>query len=332
VLHWFCKLVKSATNKITPRDLKDITSFSTVPKVLNQQGPSQKIQVDLKTDSKKKCLLDVDLVVVFEFDVNFYNPSDSYHESFRQLKYEKHPRPYLFVIPKILQSKKKQDKEKELGATAKSESLSWRIDFHDQERIILDSQKFPLAKSAIKILKLYKYVNSLKLSSYLVKSMVMHIVIKEKEQTVFMSDRKLDDAIIYTLKTICTCLDNKEAPYLFDRKCNLFWKTSSDNLKYMHTKIKKDIERMKNGGIEAWFKLLTEKLPLVDDMSYVANGAISYRSEAWKPHEKRNSEYQRHFRQLKELRSDDEDDEECKNLLLGAHISKPNRVVGRKKK
>ena len=101
----------------------------------------------------------------------------------------------------------------------------------------------------------------------------------------------------------------------------------------MHTKIKKDIERLQNGGVESWFKILTEKLPLVDEMSFITNGAISHRSEAWKPHEKRNSKYQQNFRSLIENKDTDEDEEEndFKNLLEGAHISKPNRVVKRKK-
>ena len=163
-LQWFCKLVKEATEKITTRDLKDISSFSKVPKVLNQQGPSQKIQVNLNTESKKSRLLDVDLVIAFKFDINFYNPMETRNDSLRELKYEEHQRPYLFVIPKILQSKKKQDIEKKCGTTSKSDSLNWRIDFHDQERIILDSDKFSLAKSVIKIVKLYKYVNALKVS------------------------------------------------------------------------------------------------------------------------------------------------------------------------
>ena len=329
-LTWFCNLVKEATNRITKRDLKGISSFSTVPTVLNRQGPSQKIQVNLKTNSKKRCLLDLDLVVAFEFDVSFYDPLDTYHQSFRHLKYKEYQRPYLFVIPKIIQSKKQHDKEKEQGSTTKSESLHWRIDFHDQERIILDSETFPLAKPTIKILKLYKYVNALKLSSYLIKSTVMNIVVKENGQNIFRSGNKFDEAIIYTLKNICCCLETGKAPYLFDRKCNLFWKTSSDNLKYMNTKIKKDIERLKTGGTEAWFKLLTEKLPLVDDFAFVYNGSISHRSEAWKPHEKRNSEYQRLLRSLKELDESDEDEKKVKNLIQVAHISEPNRVVKRK--
>ena len=98
----------------------------------------------------------------------------------------------------------------------------------------------------------------------------------------------------------------------------------------MNTKIKKDIERLETGGTEAWFKLLTEKLPLVDDFAFVYNGSISHRSEAWKPHEKRNSKFQQRFRTLKELDESEEDDKKVEDLIQGAHIGKPNRVVKRK--
>ena len=331
-LQWFCKLVKQATEKITIHDIKGITSFSKVPKVLNKQGPSQKIQVDLNRASNTTPLLDVDLVVAFEFDVNFYEPNDTTNQSLRYLKYDECERPCLFVIPKILQTKKQQDIEKQCGSTVKSDSLNWRIDFHDQERIILNPTKFPLAKPAIKILKLYKYVNTLKLSSYLIKSMVMQIVVKEKERTVFMADSKLDDAIIYTLNVICSCLQEGKVPYLFDQKCNLFWKTSSDDLKYMHIKIKKDIARLKNEGIEAWHKLLIKKLPLIDEFSFINNGAISSRSEAWKPNEKRNNAYQRNYRQLKDHDADDPDLDDVNKLLQMTHIKKPNRVIKKRTK
>ena len=143
-LTWFCKLVKDATRNITNQDLEEFSSFTQVPKLLNRQGPSQPIQFTLKGNSGGKRLLYVDLVVAFEFSVDLYNPIDDTGRCFRNLTNGEKEMPSFLVIPKIVQDKRELDKEKK-GATRKtryssidwsSDSLNWRLDFHDQERII----------------------------------------------------------------------------------------------------------------------------------------------------------------------------------------------------
>ena len=177
---------------------------------------------------------------------------------------------FFFAIPKVMQSKKCLGKEKKAGITSKSDSLNWRIDFHEQEKIILDSETFPLAKPTIRILKLYKHVRTLKLSSYVIKLVVMWLIsaTKEHKREIFMAGEKLDEAVLSTMGVICSFLRKRKAPYLFDIKCNLFWKTSSDDLDTMLKIINKDLERLKNGGKEEWLNLLIKNLPYVDEIDF----------------------------------------------------------------
>ena len=289
-LHWFCKLVESSMKQIKSEDFlkAGIESFSKVPVLLPRQGPSQLIQFILNSTPKAEQF--VDLVVAFEFNTDLYNPSDTRNDNRRKLKHEAEPNPFFFAIPKVMQSKKNLEKEKEARTTSKSDSLNWRIDFHDQERIILDSEKFPLAKPTIKILKLYKYVHALKLSSYLIKSVVMWLIstTTARKQKIFEAEQKLDEAVLSTMKVICSFLDKKKAPYLFNDKCNLFWKTSPRDLDCMLTKIKKDIDILKDGGKKAWLNLLIKKLPQVDQFHFVNKGDTCGKEQAWKKHGKWN--------------------------------------------
>ena len=328
-LRWFCDLVKKASREITPHELIGIESFSEVPKVLNRQGPSQKIQVTIDNDgTKTKQFLDVDLVVAFEFDVDLYKTIDySNANSYRNLKDEIDACPSFFTIPKMIQTNKEYQKEKQATIKSSSDSLNWRIDFHEQERIILNALKFPLAKPVIQILKLYKYVHTLTLCSYLIKSVVMGLITSESDKHVFFPNNKLDEAVLYTLKVLCSFLEKQMCPYLFDPKCNLFWKTSPDDLFSIKTKIEKDIERLKCGGIKEWHDLLIKKLPLKDERCYVNRGRDSRRSEAWKPQVKRNNNYQQIHRES----SSEKYDEEEKIMMLGC-VRKPNRVVNRRPK
>ena len=265
-------------------------------------------------------------MVAFEFNADLYNPLNTKNDDRRRLKYDTETNPFFFAIPKVMQSKKLLDKEKETGATSKSDSLNWRIDFHDQERIILDSEKFPLAKPTIKIMKLYKHVHTLKLSSYLIKSTVMWLLVKSQKQKIFMAGQKLDEAVLSTMSAICSFLDNKKAPYLFDDKCNLFWKTSSNDLHYMFIKISKDIDTLKKGEIETWCKLLITKLPLLDEIHYVKRGDTCGRAQSWKLNKKRNNNYQEMYRDAKN------DDEDIKEILRYVPIGKPNRNRNERKK
>ena len=325
-LQWFCKLVVSSIKEIKSSDLVGIKSFSNVPRLLNRQGPSQPIQFILNSPAKTVQRLNVDLVVAFEFNADLYNPSDAKKEDLRKLKYDTEPNPFFFAIPKIMQSKKNLGKEKEVGATSESDSLNWRIDFHDQERIILDSEKFPLAKPTIKILKLYKHVHTINLSSYFLKSMVMWLIVRDKEHqgTIFMAGKKLNETVLSTMSVICSFLHKKKAPYLFDDYCNLFWKTPPDQLDGMFRKISKDIDRLKNGGVEAWWKMLIKRLKAVDESLFVKRGDTCGRAKAWAQHEKRNNNYQKAYRDAK--KGDDDAIE-----ALG-HINKPNRIISSKKK
>ena len=290
-LHWFCKLVESSMKHIKSEDLAGIESFSKVPVLLPRQGPSQPIHFTLNSPPKSEQSVNVDLVVAFEFNTDLYNPSDKKNNNRRKLKYKAEPNPFFFAIPKVMQSKKDLDKEKKAGTTSKSDSLNWRIDFHDQERIILDSEEFPLAKPTIKILKLYKHVHALKLSSYLIKSVVMWLIstTTERKKKIFEAGQKLDEAVLSTMNVICSFLDKKKAPYLFDDKCNLFWKTSSRDLDCMLTKIKRDIDTLKDGGKEAWLNLLIKKLPRVDQFHFDHKGDICGKEQAWKKHGKWNN-------------------------------------------
>ena len=321
-LQWFCKLVASSINEIKSSDLIGIESFSNVPRILNRQGPSQPIQFILNSPPKTVEFLNVDLVVAFEFNADLYNPSDVKEEYLRKLKYETEPNPFFFAIPKIMQSKKNLGKEKEVGTTFESDSLNWRIDFHDQERIILDSEKFPLAKPTIKILKLYKHVHTINLSSYFIKSMVMWLIMEDKDQkeTIFMTGHKLDETVLSTMSVICSFLHKKKAPYLFDNNCNLFWKTPPDQLGGMFRKISKDIDRLKNGGVEAWWKMLLKRLKAVDESLFVKRGDACGKAQAWKQQEKRNNNYQKIYRDAK--KGDDD-----AIGLLAVRISKPNRTI-----
>ena len=285
-LHWFCKLVESSIKQIKSSDLVGIKSFSEVPMVLPRQGPSQPIQFTLNSPSKTKHFANVDLVVAFEFNANLYNPLDTTHDDRRKLKYDTETSPFFFAIPKVMQSKKLLDKEKEAGTTSKSDSLNWRIDFHDQERIILDSEKFPLAKPTIKILKLYKYVHTLKLSSYLIKSVVMWLLVKEDKKIIFMAGQKLNEAVLSTMRVICSWLHKKKAPYLFHNKCNLFWKTSPGDLDCMFRKISKDIDRLENEGTSAYWNLLIKNLAMVDERYRVHKNSPG-RAQTWKQNKKR---------------------------------------------
>ena len=137
----------------------------------------------------------------------------------------------------------------------------------------------------------------------------------------FCLGKRLDEAIVLTLTTICRFLEKEKMPYLFDRHCNIFWKTSSDDLICMRKKIIKDIERIQSEGVAQWRNLLIKKLPLVDDQFYVNRGSISGKAEAWKSHKKRNSVYQ----QTKQEHGDDP-------RLQNARICHPNRVVKGKMK
>ena len=325
-LQWFCKLVDASMKQIKSSDLVGIDSFSKVPRLLHRQGPSQTIQVTLNNSTKSTCFVNIDLVVAFEFNADLYNPLDTKNDDRRRLKYDTETNPFFFAIPKVMQSKKLLDKEKETGATSKSDSLNWRIDFHDQERIILDSEKFPLAKPTIKIMKLYKHVHTLKLSSYLIKSTVMWLLVKSQKQKIFMAGQKLDEAVLSTMSAICSFLDNKKAPYLFDDKCNLFWKTSPNDLHYMFIKISKDIDTLKKGEIETWCKLLITKLPLLDEIHYVKRGDTCGRAQSWKLNKKRNNNYQEMYRDAKN------DDEDIKEILRYVPIGKPNRNRNERKK
>ena len=327
-LQWFCKLVVSSIKEIKSSDLVGIESFSNVPRLLNRQGPSQPIQFILNSPAKTVQLLNVDLVVAFEFDADLYNPSDAKEEEedLRKLKYDTEPNPFFFAIPKIMQRKKNLGKEKQAGATSESDSLNWRIDFHDQERIILDSEKFPLAKPTIKILKLYKHVHTINLSSYFIKSMVMWLIVRDKQskETLFMDGHKLDETVLSTMNAICSFLHKKKAPYLFDDYCNLFWKTPTDQLDGMFRKISKDIDRVKNGAVEAWWKMLIKRLKAVDESLFVKRGGTCGRALAWKQHEKRNNNYQKTYRDAKK------GDDDAIEVLR--HINKPNRIISSKKK
>ena len=325
-LRWFCKLVESSIKQIKCSDLVGIESFSEVPTLLPKHGPSKPIHFVLNNLPGTKQHVNVDLVVAFQFNTDLYNPSDRTNEDIWKLKYETEPNPFFFAIPKIMQSKKRLEKEKETGITSKSDSLNWRIDFHDQERIILDSEEFPLAKPTIKILKLYKHIRTLKLSSYLIKSVVMRLIssTKEHKREIFMAGEKLDEAVLSTMSVICSFLHKRKAPYLFDIKCNLFWNTSSDDLDTMLKKISKDIERIKNGGIEEWLDLLIKTLPYVDEINFSKRGVTF--GKAWEKQERRRSNYQCTYRDAKD------DDEGAQMLLTYGHMSKPNRIRNRKKK
>ena len=285
-LHWFCKLVESSIRQIKSSDLVGIKGFSEVPTILPRQGPSQPIQFTLNSPSKIKHFANVDLVVAFEFNVDLYNPSDTRRNDIRKLKYETEVSPFFFAIPKVMQSKKHLDKEKRAGTTSESDSLNWRIDFHDQERIILDSEKFPLAKPTIKILKLYKHVHTLKLSSYLIKSVVMWLLVKTDKKIIFMAEQKLDEAVLSTMSAICSWLDKKKAPYLFHDQCNLFWKTSPGDLESMFRKISKDIDRLENEGTSAYWNLLIKNLAMVDE-GYRVNRNAPGRAPTWKQNKKK---------------------------------------------
>ena len=290
-------MVENATRTITNQDLEKFSNFTQVPKVLNRHGPSRPIQFTLKGDSRGKRFLNVDLVVAFEFSVDLYQSKDETGSRLRNLTNGEKKQPSFFVIPKIVQNKRRLDKEKQ-GATRKnrrsfidssSDSLNWRIHFHDQERMILDESRFPLAKPVIKILKLYKYVNALKLPSYLMKSVVMHLITKSTHSKfVGMS---LDDAVLYALQVLGSFLGKRKCPYLFDEGCNLFWNTSFDDLISMNKKINVDIQRIQTGGIKEWQNVLINKLPLVDQIFYVNKASLSGRSESWRPHAKKNSIY-----------------------------------------
>ena len=331
-LTWFCKLVKDATRNITNQDLEEFSSFTQVPKLLNRQGPSQPIQFTLKSDTGGKRFLNVDLVVAFEFGVDLYHSIDVTGWRFRNLTNREKEQPSFFVIPKIVQDKKELDKDKK-GATRKnrhssidssSDSLNWRIDFHDQERIILDDLRFPLSKPVIKILKLYKYVNALILSSYLIKSVVMHLITKSTHSKfVGMS---LPNAVLYALQVLCSFLGKRKCPYLFDEGCNLFWNTSSRDLICMSKKINADIQRIQTGGINVWKNVLIKKLPLVDEILYSNKARVSGRSESWRPHVKKNNNYHTIDKTLKEAIQDN-DDHPDNALLKDVRISKPNRIV-----
>ena len=325
-LQWFCKLVVSSIKEIKSSDLVGIESFSNVPRLLNRQGPSQPIQFILNSPAKTVQLLNVDLVVAFEFNADLYNPSEAKKEDLRKLKYDTEPNPFFFTIPKIMQSKKNLGKEKQAGATSESDSLNWRIDFHDQERIILDSEKFPLAKPTIRILKLYKHVHTINLSSYFIKSMVMWLIVRDKQskETIFMDGHKLDETVLSTMNAICSFLHKKKAPYLFDDYCNLFWKTPPDQLDGMFRKISKDIDKLKNGGVEAWWKILIKRLKAVDESLFVKRGDTCGRALAWKQHEKRKNNHQKTYRDAKKG-----DDDAIEALR---HIRKPNRIISSKKK
>ena len=325
-LQWFCKLVDTSIKQIKSSDLVGIDSFSKVPRLLHRQGPSQTIQVTLNSPSKTIYFVNVDLVVAFEFNADLYNPLDTRNDDRRKLKYGTEASPFFFTIPKVMQSKKLLDKEKEAGTTSKSDSLNWRIDFHDQERIILDLEKFPLAKPTIKIMKLYKHVHTLKLSSYLIKSTVMWLIVRRHEQKIFMAGHKLDEAVLSTMSTICSFLANKKAPYLFDDKCNLFWKTSPDDLHYMFIKISKDIDRLEKGEIETWCNLLITKLPLLDEVHYVKRGDTCGRAQSWKQNKKRNNNYQEMYRDAKN------GDVDIKEILGHVPIGKPNRNKSKRNK
>ena len=315
-LQWFCKLVESSIKQIKSSDLVGIKSLTKVPILFHKQGPSQPIHFTLKKRQETKQSVNVDLVVAFEFSTDLYNPLDTRNDFRRKLKYETESNAFFFAIPKVMQSKKCLGKEKEAGITSKSDSLNWRIDFHDQERIILDSEEFPLAKPTIRILKLYKHVRELKLSSYLIKSVVMWLIstTKEHKRGIFMAAEKLDEAVLSTMSVICSFLLKRKAPYLFDNKCNLFWKTPSDDLDTMFKKINKDIERLKNGGTEEWLNLLIKDLPYVDEIHFCQR------------RDKRLKNFQCTYRDAKEPTKD------AVAVLADVHTSKPNKIRNKKKK
>lgn len=95
----------------------------------------------------------------------------------------------------------------------------------------------------------------------------MWLIVRDKEHqgTIFMAGKKLNETVLSTMSVICSFLHKKKAPYLFDDYCNLFWKTPPDQLDGMFRKISKDIDRLKNGGVEAWWKMLIKRLKAVDE-------------------------------------------------------------------
>ena len=195
--------------------------------------------------------------------------------------------------------------------------------------MILNESRFPLAKPVIKILKLYKYVNALTLSSYLMKSVVMHLITKSTHSKfVGMS---LPNAVLYALQVLCSFLRKRKCPYLFDKGCNLFWNTSSRDLICMSKKINADIQRIQTGGINVWKNVLIKKLPLVDEILYSNKARVSGRSESWRPHVKKNNNYHTIDKTLKEAIQDN-DDHPDNALLKDVRISKPNRIVKCSKK
>ena len=335
-LHWFSKLVHKASNKITTNDLACIGSFSKVPWVKPSiTGPSQPIKVEINESSTMKRIMFVDLVVAFEFNVDLYNPADSSSEYHRYLKYKTVDKASFFVIPKILQSHRQLEIEKGSGTKFSSDSLNWRVDFHDQERIILQGDNtpfcprtsngmFPIAKQAIRIIKLYKRMQGLKLSSYLIKSVVLRLVSKEKQKKMFLPGQKLNDVVLFVMKEICSILNKENAPYFFDGNCNIFWKTSSSDLLSMKTKIFGDMERIRSDGVSYWRKLLIKKLQRVDKQTYLAQGEHLDTSDAWSSRKKKISKCKRYNRQYNQRSknqsvppgSSSEDQNEMQDVLI----------------
>ena len=154
----------------------------------------------------------------------------------------------------------------------------------------------------------------------------MWLIVRRHEQKIFMAGHKLDEAVLSTMSTICSFLANKKAPYLFDDKCNLFWKTSPDDLHYMFIKISKDIDRLEKGEIETWCNLLITKLPLLDEIHYVKRGDTCGRAQSWKQNKKRNNNYQEMYRDAKN------GDVDIKEILGHVPIGKPNRNKSKRNK
>ena len=101
-----------------------------------------------------------------------------------------------------------------------------------------------------------------------------------------MAGQKLNEAVLSTMRVICSWLHKKKAPYLFHNKCNLFWKTSPGDLDCMFRKISKDIDRLENEGTSAYWNLLMKNLAMVDERYRVHKNSPG-RAQTWKQNKKR---------------------------------------------
>ena len=104
-------------------------------------------------------------------------------------------------------------------------------------------------------------------------SVVMHLITKSKHSK--FVDLSFDNAVLYALQVLCSFLEKRKLPYLFDEGCNLVWNSSSNDLISMSKKINAEIQRIQTGGINVWQNVLIKKLPLVDEMFYVNKANMS---------------------------------------------------------